>query len=369
MGLDKTTTELALEALPEGIILLDDNKRVLFSNKNARVLFPLIESNKLLGDSYHRICQDMGDYIDSALAGTISNIDRYSIRNSGEKVILHVFFYPLAGAGKTHPKCLMVIRDITEQLDLNADLEYRFEQINKQLTSARKYQDALFTREYADENLVCEAFGQPAIELSGDFFNISQVKDRYLFLLGDVQGHGIDVAMKAVMLQQLCLMSIGAVPVAANIMKGLNDFISKDQQDEFWTCCMFIGCYDPLAKTLYYARAGVPEPILVRKNSNVEVLTSGDMPLGYFAGENYHNGMVFIESGDRLLMFTDGLIEIGREGEYSSLFGHDELQKAYLEFCSIYPGHNWDKIIKVVEEYHGSTNFPDDLTIAEVIFS
>lgn len=368
MGVDKTTIELALEALPEGIVLLDEKKRIQFFNHNALAVFPLLKTSRFIGDVYHQFCQDCCEYIDSALEGTASNLERYAVDTAEGRAVLYLSFYPLTDGGQVSSNCLLVFRDLTEQLDLNAELEARFEEISQQLKRARKYQEALFTSEFSDEYISCKAYGQPALELSGDFFSISVVKDRHLLILGDVQSHGIDVAMKAVMLQQLCRRSIGTIPVAGQIMKGLNEFVCNDQQDEFWTCCMFIGSYDPLGKTLYYSRSGVPEPILVRANGEVDVLTKGDMPLGFFVEEEYHNGLTLIEPGDRLLVCSDGLTETGRNGAVESFFGHEKLVQVYQEACKSAPGHHWEKLLKIVQDFHGSHNFEDDITMAEVIF-
>ena len=56
MFVDKITFELALEALPEGIVLLDENKRIQFFNRNALAVFPEMQANKFLSDVYHQLC-------------------------------------------------------------------------------------------------------------------------------------------------------------------------------------------------------------------------------------------------------------------------------------------------------------------------
>ena len=83
--------------------------------------------------------------------------------------------------------------------------------------------------------------------------------------------------------------------------------------------------------TLTYANAGHYPPILVRADGRVERLAVGGPVLGVFPSADYEQGRVALESGDRLVLFTDGITEVtppGADGDNGSIrdeFGEPRL--------------------------------------------
>jgi sigma-B regulation protein RsbU (phosphoserine phosphatase) len=66
---------------------------------------------------------------------------------------------------------------------------------------------------------------------------------------------------------------------------------------------------DPASGHATFCNAGHPAPILMRADESVERLDAGGMLAGVFADAGYESGCTTIAAGDRLLLFTDGLLE------------------------------------------------------------
>jgi serine phosphatase RsbU (regulator of sigma subunit) len=93
---------------------------------------------------------------------------------------------------------------------------------------------------------------------------------------------------------------------------------------------------DPGAGTLTYANAGHPPPLLLRADGSVQRLTEGGPVLGVVAGAGYEDGRLALGAGDRLLLFTDGVVEAARPQGGASLDDGELGEARLLEgLCSL----------------------------------
>jgi serine phosphatase RsbU (regulator of sigma subunit) len=359
------------DALEEGVFLLDQDYRVIFHNSAASQILPDIAVGLLLSDSCPCFYSAFSAQIEAALAAEQIEIGPIAFQRCDDALNVKLRCSRLSLGSEINgglPVLLVAISDVTQMVQALARIEEAYAALDHQLVTARRYQDALFTHRLDERELSCEAIGMPAYELSGDFFNVGRIGERYLIIMGDVQSHGIEVAIKAITLQHLCRQNIGQVPQTAELMTSLNRFVLNDAHDSFWSCCIFVASYDPLSRSLYYSRAGMPEPVLVRNDGSVEYVTLGDSPLGYFEEENYSSGLNFIKPGDRLLLASDGVTECGIAGSKSDFYGHANLVANYVEQLQPGTGHCLRELARSIVFQHGSAIFSDDFTLAEIIF-
>ena len=89
----------------------------------------------------------------------------------------------------------------------------------------------------------------------------------------------------------------------------------------FVTC--FYGVLEPKSGHFAYANAGHDLPY-VRRGGDAEELMARGMPLGLMPGMGYEEKEIILETGDRALFYSDGLVEAHNpEGE---MFGFPRLQ-------------------------------------------
>jgi sigma-B regulation protein RsbU (phosphoserine phosphatase) len=94
----------------------------------------------------------------------------------------------------------------------------------------------------------------------------------------------------------------------ARVLAGMNEILHGRVQRQFVTALyVFI---DPRERSIVYASAGHPSALLRHSGSNaVEQLRHGGTALGPFKKSVFVNHRATIEPGDRLVLYTDGLIE------------------------------------------------------------
>lgn len=359
-----------LDALSDGIIVLGAGSRVEMFNAAAAVIMPTLAIGATLSEVNEEFAQSHSEHIERAYIGHSENVARFFFRVGTAVHYYNLSFRHLPAAADGMASVVIVLGDITREALDASEAQDNYSEIETELRTARKYQEALFTSDWNDGVLSCRAFGQPAFELSGDFFEIGKVGDNYLIVLGDVQSHGIEVAIKAIALQHLCRVNVAQVSTTSELMHRLNNFVFHDHQGTFWSCCLFVGLYNPASRTLHYSRAGTPEPLCFHSDGGVEMLTTGDTPLGFFEEELYQEGQIEIRPNTRLLMFSDGVTESAPLEAPMDCYGQDRLILNYQSL--IKPGsfmHHCSALVESVIEFHGSRHFNDDFTIAELIFN
>ncbi len=144
--------------------------------------------------------------------------------------------------------------------------------------------------------------------VGGDWYDAVVLPSRQVLLsVGDVAGHGIEAATGMVVLRNALrgLATTGAGP--AQILAWLNTV--AHHLTENVTATAVCGIYDPETRVLRWARAGHPPPVLVREQDAAALPLVGGILLGALPEATYEEESLKLESGDILLMYTDGLIE------------------------------------------------------------
>ncbi|MEU5609843.1 SpoIIE family protein phosphatase [Streptomyces sparsogenes] len=144
--------------------------------------------------------------------------------------------------------------------------------------------------------------------VGGDWYDAVVLPGKKVLLaVGDVAGHGIEAATGMVVLRNALrgLAATGCGP--AQLLGWLNSV--AHHLTEHVTATVVCGIYDPVTQTLRWARAGHPPPVLIREGEATALPLPGGILLGAVAEARYEERRIDLSSGDRLLMYTDGLIE------------------------------------------------------------
>jgi serine phosphatase RsbU (regulator of sigma subunit)/anti-sigma regulatory factor (Ser/Thr protein kinase) len=151
----------------------------------------------------------------------------------------------------------------------------------------------------------------------GDFYDAFQLADgRLAMVLGDVAGH--DVRAAAVMGQVRAALRALALtdPAPPSVLAGLDRLVgslgAESRNEEIFVTVVY-GLLDPVDGTITLASAGHPPPVLRRAGLGGEPATAElvkvppGAPLGL--GGRWQTGVVTLEPGDTILMFSDGVVE------------------------------------------------------------
>ncbi|MFF4020035.1 PP2C family protein-serine/threonine phosphatase [Streptomyces sp. NPDC001843] len=148
------------------------------------------------------------------------------------------------------------------------------------------------------------ATGSP---IGGDWYDALELADgETLLSVGDLTGHGVGVASgMAMLLGALRGMAMaGAQP--GQLMALLNQLLDATVQPALGSavCCR----YRPATRTLVWAQAGHPAPLLFRDGTGRELNPPDGVLLGATGRADYGQAEVTLEPGDLLLLHTDGLV-------------------------------------------------------------
>jgi serine phosphatase RsbU (regulator of sigma subunit) len=146
-----------------------------------------------------------------------------------------------------------------------------------------------------------------ASRVGGDWYITAEMPDGTVLLaIGDVAGHGLEAAAGMARLRGALagLAITGASP--DRLVGWLNDLVWHVSPEH--TASVIAGYFDPQQRVLTWAQAGHPPPVLVR-GAWVRAL---EQPAGIMLGAGrgaYELGIVRLQPGDLLLLYSDGLVE------------------------------------------------------------
>ncbi|MEV5599359.1 SpoIIE family protein phosphatase [Streptomyces sp. NPDC052496] len=207
-----------------------------------------------------------------------------------------------------------VVQDVSRVRRVEAALDAsRREAEGRQLRMAEELQLALLPRAHtALPGLRAAIRYQPAencARVGGDWFEATPLPDgRVLIAIGDVLGHGLQAAAGMAQLRNALLGIAYTGADAARILTCLN-LVAFHGHDESLTATAVVGHFDPARRTLSWARAGHPPPVLVRGGRATELVNDDGTSLGAGLDPGYACKTLALIPGDRLILYTDGLVE------------------------------------------------------------
>jgi serine phosphatase RsbU (regulator of sigma subunit) len=144
--------------------------------------------------------------------------------------------------------------------------------------------------------------------IGGDWYDaVVLPSNKILLSVGDIAGHGIDAATGMVVLRNALrgLATTGAGP--AQLLAWLN-LVAHHLTTKVMATAI-CGLYDPVHRTLRWARAGHLPPVLVRDGTASLLPLPGGAMLGVLTEAEYQENELELAPGDMLVLYTDGLIE------------------------------------------------------------
>jgi len=206
----------------------------------------------------------------------------------------------------------------------------------------------------------------PANAVSGDFFDYLTGEDNQIVLVvADVTGKAMKGAMNAVMTDGILRTTAKEQKpfTPASLMMTLNDVLS-DSMERDMNVTMVIGMLDAGSKTLTIANAAHHAYPLILRNSEIQSLKTGGLPLGMRAGMQYSEEQFQLQSGDALILMTDGIIE-AKDSEENDYSDSGRLERTILQFTSDMPAESMvEVIINDAIDFGGDKeNRDDDMTV------
>lgn len=231
--------------------------------------------------------------------------------------------------------------------------ERKLTEVEHELAMARRIQSAILPQSLPDiPALRIATHYQPMTEVAGDFYDFLKTRgDLLTILVADVSGHGVPAALVASMLKICFAAQSGHAADPAKILAAFNAMLRDALGGQYVTAAC--AAIDLSAKRVTYAGAGHPPALLLRNSrGSVVQLAENGLFIGPFPQATYSNISVPFESGDKLLLYTDGIIETTMpDGEQ---FGNQGLTNFLLTTNGLQPAdfvnQLFEKIATVSQE-------------------
>jgi phosphoserine phosphatase RsbU/P len=244
--------------------------------------------------------------------------------------------------------------------------------LESELEIAREVQTQLFPQTVPEvPGLRLYGVCRAARVVSGDYYDFLRLdENRVGVVLGDISGKGISAALLMAAIQSALHAQFynghssaglpAATPVStAQVVSRLNLQLYESTPLEKYVT-FFYAVYDSRNRKLTYTNAGHCPPVLFRRG-NVERLEAGGTVVGLFSGMVYQESEVTLQPGDLLLAYTDGLVE--PENSYEEEFGEGRLLETARRAASFPPEELAAEIYRSVNEWTGSPELQDDMTL------
>jgi phosphoserine phosphatase RsbU/P len=211
----------------------------------------------------------------------------------------------------------------------------------------------------------CEisAAWQPARVVGGDYYDVLQVESGQVGLcIADAIGKGFPAALLMSNLQAAVRAAGAPTAQPCQFAARLNREVSRHlASGKFIT--LFYALLDAPRRCLTYTNAGHNAPILMRRDGSHVRLEGSGAALGVFAGWDYEQDEIDLASGDRLLLFTDGITEAtSPEGEE---YGEERLLELLWKNRNLGAAELENKVMCAINEF-GAGTLRDDATLIVV---
>jgi len=197
-------------------------------------------------------------------------------------------------------------------------------------------------------------------KVGGDFYDYTR-RDQFIDLfIADVSGHGLPGAFLA-MMTKMSLESVSERQSTSRTLYQVNEVICRSTVNSNYVTA-FLCRIDTRSNMMKYSNAGhLPPLVHRRKSGEVLELKARGMPLGWFKNLKIEEKEIQLLSGDRLIMYTDGITESMDPGR--ELFGEERFRRFIRAGGELSPAVFCDSLLAHLRDYSRNEKLDDDLTI------
>lgn len=206
-----------------------------------------------------------------------------------------------------------------------------------------------------------------ATEIGGDYFDfLPQPGGEIGIAFGDVAGHGLTSGIVMAMAKSALLVQIDYDAAPRAVLDVLNEVVMKTAPKRT-LMTFFFGILDPRAQTLRFSSAGHLDPYVYRAaTKKLESLSSWGFPLGVRRRDPFVEHTVEFSDGDRLILYSDGLIEaIDDDGDP---FGFERFEKTIMGAGHLSADEIKKALLTAVRKFTRNRPPEDDQTLVVVAF-
>ena len=254
---------------------------------------------------------------------------------------------------------------MTGSIDRLIEEENKRQRLENEIFIAREVQNQLFPSTLPSvPGVEIEAICKAARSVSGDYYDFIQLSPTHVAIaIADISGKGISAALLMASLQAALrsqALTEGSESLStAELVARLNKHLVRNTGDDRFAT-FFIAVYDSVTRTLRYTNAGHLPSFLICNGSS-HLLDKGGMVLGVLEDYAYEQGVLEVAPDSLLIGYSDGLVE--PENVYGEEFGIARLREAAIRVQSAKPLMVAESLMAAAEEWAGTPEQADDMTV------
>ncbi len=255
-------------------------------------------------------------------------------------------------------------RDI-ENFVLLKKITEKNDQMRKELEWATRVHKTIIPGSASNKNIDIAVTYLPVYYIGGDYARYDFLDhERMIFLISDVTGHGVPAALlvNRIHAEFQRFAKDGKMP--GELMNELNDFIKEDFEGADMYLTAFCGMIDFKKMTLHYSNWGHPPQYIYRaKEKDILTLPSQTCMLGVPLEDddvNVYEGIIKVDTGDKILLYTDGITETVNSG--SEDFGETRLMDFFSGHQELTVQAFNDELLKELNSFKYKS-FKDDICL------
>ena len=237
------------------------------------------------------------------------------------------------------------------------------DELEKELQTAHDLQQGLMPTEPPQiEGFDISGRCIPANHVGGDFFQYFPQNGKLAICMADVTGHAMEAAVPLMMFSGILESEVKHDYGLGDLFSSLNQILHKKLVSRTYVCfCM--GELDIADHTFRLANAACPYPFhFCAATSHVEELEVNAYPLGARAASLYTTVETTLESGDRIVFCSDGIIEAANA--VKEIFGFERTATTIQQGCQedLSAEMLIEYLTSVVQDFTGDVPQRDDMT-------
>ena len=207
---------------------------------------------------------------------------------------------------------------------------------------------------------------RPANTVAGDYYDVfpragsNPGEQKFVFAMADVAGKSIPAALLMATIQASLKTLASAPGSLAELVSRMNQYACSNSQNGRRFTTAFLAEYEPATRSLTYVNAGHNAPVLRRQSGAMEKLEKGGIPLGILEAAPYEAGSVVLDSGDWLVVFTDGVVEA--ENNLTEEYGEPRLLFVVHSGAALAPDQLLQSIMTDLDRFVAGAPQHDDVT-------